>query len=380
MTYDVFLHGALCHSPLLDIILGFPATVAPAQLSGHRVFWADRALPDLRPSAGGGGEVTGKVLRGVDAEALKRLTYFHACFGQIAGDVHIRQADQDLHAIAFFGPEGAEAAHPTDGGEDWYDRFAATITATAYEIMRGYNATPAKLYLSRQGPLLARGASRARAQSASPPNTLRHRPLEGDVVVAAIDTPYAHFFSVEEYDLQFRRFDGNLSPSILRAAFVMADAVTVLPYDPHRDRVLVIEQFRAGPLARGDRQTWSIEAIAGRIDAGETPQAAARREAEEEAGLTLTELLDVAQYYPSPGAVSEYLYSYVALTDLPDGVAGVFGVAEEAENIRGHLISFDHLMTLVDSGEVSNAPLILTALWLARERPRLRPHLRGAAV
>ena len=127
-----------------------------------------------------------------------------------------------------------------------------------------------------------------------------------------------------------------------------------------------------GPLARGDHQMWSIEAIAGRIDPGETPQDAARREAEEEAGLTLGGLLEVAQYYPSPGAISEYLYSYVALTDLPEGSAGVFGLAEEAENIRGHLITFDRLMELVASGEVSNAPLILTALWLARERPQLR--------
>jgi hypothetical protein len=36
------------------------------------------------------------------------------------------------------------------------------------------------------------------------------------------------------------------------------------------------------------------------------------------------------------------------------------------------LISFDRLMALVASGEVANAPLILTALWLQRERATLR--------
>jgi ADP-ribose pyrophosphatase len=177
---------------------------------------------------------------------------------------------------------------------------------------------------------------------------------------------------VEEYDLRFRRFDGEMSREVLRAAFISADAVTVLPYDPVRDRVLLIEQFRVGPFARGDGQAWQIEPIAGRIDAGETPEDAARREAVEEAGLSLGELLAVAQYYPSTAAVSEYLYSYVALCDLPDGVAGVFGVAHEAEDIRGHLVSFEALMALVASGEVANAPLILTALWLQRERARLR--------
>ena len=127
-----------------------------------------------------------------------------------------------------------------------------------------------------------------------------------------------------------------------------------------------MEQFRAGPLARGDAQPWSLEAIAGRIDAGETPEEAARREALEEAGLTLGPLRQIAAYYPSPGAVNEYLYSFVAQCDLPDGIAGIHGLASESEDIRGHLISLDHLMALVRSGEVNTAPLILTALWLAQ--------------
>ncbi len=163
-----------------------------------------------------------------------------------------------------------------------------------------------------------------------------------------------------------------MSPVVNRAAFVSGDAVTVLPYDPLRDRVLLVEQFRTGPFARGDHTPWQLEAIAGRIDPGETPEDCARREAVEEAGLTLGALLPVAGYYPSPGAKSEFIYSYVALCDLPDGSAGVFGVAEEAEDIRGHLISFDRLMELVASGEASNAPVLLSALWLQRERGRLR--------
>ncbi|MBC7736273.1 MAG: NUDIX hydrolase, partial [Candidatus Saccharibacteria bacterium] len=172
-------------------------------------------------------------------------------------------------------------------------------------------------------------------------------------------------------DVAWRRFDGRMSEVVTRATFISGDAVTVLPYDPKRDLVLIVEQFRAGPMARGDAQAWQLEPIAGRVDPSETPEAAARREAVEEAGLVLDQLIEVARYYPSPGALSEYLYSYVALVDLPDGVAGVFGVADEAEDIRGHLIPFDRLMALVASGEVQNAPLILTALWLQREKARI---------
>jgi ADP-ribose pyrophosphatase len=212
---------------------------------------------------------------------------------------------------------------------------------------------------------------RKRAAVATP-TTLRRATMPGDVQLIGQHTPYVGFFRVGEYELRYRQFDGDMSVAVGRTAFITGDAVTVLPYDAVRDRVLLIEQFRPAPFVRGDAQCWSLEAIAGRVDAGETPEAAARREAVEEAGLVLGDLLPVAGYYPSPGAVAEYLYSYVALTDLPDGVAGVFGLDGEAEDIRGHLVTFDALMRLVDSGEINNAPLLLTVLWLARARDRLR--------
>ena len=221
-------------------------------------------------------------------------------------------------------------------------------------------------------PMLVRTSSRLRAEATAAPHDLRRAAGPGDVACAAWRQPYAHFFAMEEHDLSWRRFDATMSEVATRAVFLSGDAVTVLPYDPVRDRVLVVEQFRAGPYARGDAGVWQIEAVAGRVDPFETPEEAARREAVEEAGLTLTDLEFVGRYYPSPGAVSEYLYSYVALTDLPDDAAGVFGVAEEVEDIRGHLVGFDALMGLVTSGEVDNAPLLITALWLQRERGRLR--------
>ena len=240
----------------------------------------------------------------------------------------------------------------------------------AEDIMALHGILPPEAVAARLGSMAVRAMSRARVVSA--PTEVRHRAGAGDVVVAGQRLAYAKFFAVEEYDVAWRRFDGAMSAAVTRAAFLSGDAVTVLPYDPARDLVLVVEQFRAGPLARGDAQCWQIEAVAGRVDPDETPEAAARREAVEEAGLELRDLIEIARYYPSPGAVSEYLYSYVALVDLPDGVTGVFGVAEEAEDIRTHLLPFERLMELVASGEIENAPLILTALWLQRERGRIR--------
>jgi len=212
---------------------------------------------------------------------------------------------------------------------------------------------------------------RARAAQTAPA-TQRRVARAGDVAVLTRTEPYAGFFAVEEQDLRFRRFDGTLSDPVNRATFVAGDAVTVLPYDPVRDRVLLVEQFRVGPHLRGDANPWQLEAIAGRIDPGETVEATAIREAKEEAGIEINRLLPIAGYYPTPGAVTEFLYSYLALVDLPDSAIGTFGLATESEDIRVHLVSFDLLMALCASGEVGNAPTLLSALWLARERPALR--------
>lgn len=328
---DVFWSGPVGQSSLLAVVLARAVAVEAA------VFGKDDGL----------------LLRGLTADELARLEFYAGVSGAQVRPVSVVSGGADVPALGVF-PEVTAAQ--------------TEVLATAADVMALYGAKSVAQVRRRYELMLVRGAARLRAEA---PQPARLR-LEGRVQVAARREPYAHFFAVEEYDLSFQRFDGSASPVVTRAVFVSGDAVTVLPYDPVRDRVLVVEQFRSGPFARGDSQPWQIEAIAGRIDVGETAEEAARREAVEEAGLTLGALLPIAGYYPTPGISAEFLYSYLAITDLPDGAAGVFGVEGEAEDIRGHLISFDDLMALVATGEISNAPLIMTAYWLQAHRAELR--------
>ncbi len=377
---DLFLWGTLCHPPLLAAVLGRVAPVLPARLPDHEARWvAGEARPMLVPGAAG---AAGVLVPGLTDADMARLAFYTGGFGAAPQPVAVETAQGGRQAVTFLPPTAGLVPGARWQIEDWASRWGAVSVATAQDVMRLYGQREPAEVRARHAQMMVRGASTLRAggrlDAAALPELLRpHATAAREVVETARRQPYANYFAVEEYDLRFRRFDGEMSAPVTRAVFISGDAAVVLPYDPRRDRVLVIEQFRSGPYARGDAHPWLIEAVAGRIDPGETPEEAARREAREEAGLELHDLLPAAAYYPSPAAKGEFLYTFVGLADLPDDAAGLAGVAGEDEDIRAHLLPFDALLDLVEAGAADNAPLIVLAYWLARRRDRLRAGATG---
>ena len=369
---DLFFYGTLRHTPLLTLVLGGEsrAQMQPARLADHAVFWAEgQAFPMIQPTAGATAE--GVLVTGLSDEDIARLDYYEGGFAYALTPVDLDTDTGTARASAWFPEPGHWRAGAPFDLQHWTNQWGAMTLHAATEVMSYYPAVPATEVQRRFQMIRMRADSRVRAATVAP-TTLRGAFGPGDVDTEAARRPYSNFFTLEEHDLSFRRFDGTMSPPVNRAGFVGGDAVTVLPYDPARDRVLVIEQFRFGPHLRGDPNPWVLEPIAGRIDPGEPPEDTARREAREETGLEIGALHHIADYYPSPGAVSEYLYSYIALADLPDTAAGLGGVDHEAEDIRSHVIPFTRLMELVSSGEAGCGPLVLSALWLCQNRDRLR--------
>ncbi|WP_439103452.1 NUDIX domain-containing protein [Celeribacter marinus] len=248
------------------------------------------------------------------------------------------------------------------------------VRAAAVEILaHKHNGRSVETVRGHVAQILTRAWSRVRAQNSPRALDPRRETMTRTAVTTVRHVmPYLNYFTLEDSHFTHARFDGTQSGEMQRAVFHMADAVTVLPYDPVRDRVLLVEQLRFGPFGRGDVYPWTYEPVAGRIDLGEPPEVTARREAHEEAGVTLAALHKAGDYYVSPGAATEFLVSYVGIADLPDDAAGVGGLAEEHEDIRAFLVPFDALMAMCDAHQLDTGPLYLTALWLARHRDRLR--------
>ncbi len=196
-----------------------------------------------------------------------------------------------------------------------------------------------------------------------------------DVRVLACDTVYQGHYRVDRYRLQHRRHDGGWSQELTREVFERGHAVAVLPYDPQRDEVVLIEQFRVGAHAAG-WAPWQLEVVAGIIDPGETAEDVARRESQEEAGLTVLELTPIADFLNSPGAVSQTERLFCGRVDAT-GAGGIHGLADEGEDIKVVVVPFAELPALLAAKKVTNAPGLIALQWLLLNRDELRARWSG---
>ena len=199
-------------------------------------------------------------------------------------------------------------------------------------------------------------------------------PADPRVDVVARTVSYQGHFRVETYRLRHRRFNETWTEVIAREVFVRPPAAAVIPYDPARDAVVLIEQFRTGAYVAGV-EPWLIEVVAGIIDPGEQPEDVARREAVEEAGCTILALEPIGRILPSPGADSELLHLYCGRIDSA-GVGGLHGLDHEHEDIRATGLPFKDAFVQVTQTAVTNANALIALQWLALNRDRLRRQWR----
>lgn len=181
---------------------------------------------------------------------------------------------------------------------------------------------------------------------------------------------YQGYFRIDRYRLRHRTFAGGWSEEMSRECFERGHAATVLPYDPTQDAVVLIEQFRVGAMAAG-LEPWLIEVVAGIIERDEVPETVVYREAIEEAGCTITDLVPIGRALVSPGASSETLHMFCGRVDS-SRIGGIHGLDEEHEDIRPFVLPWPDARARLDAGEIVNANALMSLQWLALNRDRLR--------
>lgn len=198
-----------------------------------------------------------------------------------------------------------------------------------------------------------------------------HSPFtQDDYEIVKRDELYRGVFRLARYHIRHRTFDGGQSNIYTREIFERKSAAAVLPYDPLTDRVIFIEQFRAGAISN-PVSPWLIEVVAGVYGENEDPQSVAKREAWEEAGCKILDLYPICEYFVSPGGSNEYLHLFVGRTDASN-IDGIHGLKEENEDIRAFTVTAEEAFDYVREGKILTSPLIISLQWLQLNREWLK--------
>ncbi|MGX9462077.1 ADP-ribose diphosphatase [Shewanella sp. A14] len=181
---------------------------------------------------------------------------------------------------------------------------------------------------------------------------------------------YKGFFQLDEYTFKHKLFKGGWSGEVTREVFERGNAVVVLPYDPVRDEVVLIEQIRV-PALVSTKSIWLLELVAGMIAPGELPEQVAERELAEETGLSLLGLTPINSYLSSPGGTTERFHLFWGLVDTTNA-GGIHGLEYENEDIRVHVVSREQAYDWINNGRIDNASTVLGIQWLMLNYQQIR--------
>tara|TARA_B100001123_G_scaffold385556_1_gene459176 strand:+ start:698 stop:1333 length:636 start_codon:yes stop_codon:yes gene_type:complete len=188
---------------------------------------------------------------------------------------------------------------------------------------------------------------------------------------------YSGFLDVDLYEVSHELYGGGWSNVLDREVMHRKEIAAVLPFDPVRQEVVLIEQFRVGAWAGNWPHPWLLECIAGVMEDGESAGEVALREAEEEASCRILELELIGRFFTTPGGSSELVNLFCGRVDAA-GVGGIHGLADEGENIKASVWSLSDALSLVEDGQLCNAKTLVALQWLTLNHLRLTSNWCGA--
>lgn len=180
--------------------------------------------------------------------------------------------------------------------------------------------------------------------------------------IVSLEPVYNGFFKVDKLVLEHDKFQGSsrVGP-IVREVLHRGNAAAVIMHDTKTNEVLLIEQFRIGPIGSGN--PWQLEIVAGVVEEGEMPAEVARKEALEESGVSIGEMTHITTFYNSSGGSSEKTDVFYSSVDLTAS-GGVHGLEHEGEDIRSIKIDAGAISQMVQAGTIQNASLIIASMWM----------------
>ena len=370
---DIFVFGTLRSDTLREIVLGRDMSsydICEATIKDFQVYWAKEGpFPVMIPEPNS--EAYGLVLKNLSEPDVERLNYYELGFDYVLATTSVETHAGQIGVSAYFCNRSDMATSKLWSYDDWLSDHSEIQYLAAREFLDFFGTkfgdTAKVMYhsiLKRAEVFVSEGSTPSSAIEIGPD-------LNTNIQIKDLKREYLGFFALNQVDLKYPFFDNSTSGVKSRTILMGSEASLILPYDPILDKVLLVEQFRIGPFCRGDKAPWVYEPVAGMIEFGEKPEDAAKREVFEEAGIQVTKLVKINSGYPNPGEATTYFYNYIGIVDLSDYSPGIYGVRDEGEDIRTHVIDFKEVLNWSISNKLRVLPLNTMVLWLALNKLKL---------
>ena len=176
---------------------------------------------------------------------------------------------------------------------------------------------------------------------------------------------YSGFFSLNKYEFIHEKHNGEWTSAVEREVFSGAHVATLLPYDPIKKEIILIQQFRAGVLSRYD-ENYLLEIVAGMVDDGENPEETAIRECFEETGCEVKKIYPIQSYFPAPGSSESYYHLYLGEIQAFDGER-IRGLKKENEDILVKSFKIDEVRQMLKEKKIMNGLTLIALQWFFLE-------------
>ena len=176
---------------------------------------------------------------------------------------------------------------------------------------------------------------------------------------------YSGFFSLNKYEFIHQKHDGEWTDKVQREVFSGAHVSTLLPYDPIKKEIVLIQQFRAGVISRFD-DDYLYEIVAGIIEEGENAEETAKREGLEETGCEVKKITPIQGYFPAPGSSESYYELFLGEIISFDGVR-IKGLESENENILVKSFKINEVKEMLKNNQITNGLTLIALQWFFLE-------------
>ena len=169
-----------------------------------------------------------------------------------------------------------------------------------------------------------------------------------------------NYFVLRNMTYEFTRRDGSVVRH-KREVYDRGNGATVLLYNPNKQSVVLVRQFRVATWVNGNPDGMLIETCAGLLD-NDAPEVCIRKEAIEETGYQVGEARKVFELYMSPGGVTELIHFFIA--EYSEAQRANRGGGVDDEDIEVLELPFVRALEMVASGEIQDGKAVILLQYL----------------